>query len=117
MDRPAHPPLTNPNIPTRIFFASSSQPDGSTQRAPQASLIGDVVFTMKKIVTAIFRPLQAEYEIVRHSIAATGPNFSLQGDLNKVLHRRFVSKMVRDLRRATTPPRQQRTIIGRSPFT
>ena len=94
MDRP--PPIT----PTRQFprtklihtpnrlsatFAPSSQPVGSTQRALQASLTGNVVFNNGAIVNLIFRPEQVDDETVQDIIAEISSDSSLQAHLKKVL--------------------------------
>ena len=94
MNRP--PPIT----PTRQFprtklihtsnrllatFSPCSQPVGSTQRALQASLTGNVVFNNEAIVDSIFRPEQVADETVQDIIADIYSDSFLQADLKKVL--------------------------------
>ena len=76
---PTAPPPPIPTTPTRRYarskladtpnklsgtFAPSSQPPGSTQRALQESLTGNIVFANEAIVNAVFQPSKVDDQII-----------------------------------------------------
>ena len=99
MDSTAPPP-PNPTTPTRRYprskladtpnklagtFAPSSQPPGSTQRALQESLTGNIVFANEAIVDAIFQPSKVDDQIIEDILAELNDDKDLKAARNSVL--------------------------------
>ena len=95
--------LPNPTTPDRRFartklvftpnrhtttFVPSSQPVGSTQRALQASLTGNVVFASEAIVDAVFQPSKVDDQTVTDILAEIKDNADLKAVRNLVLQRK-----------------------------
>jgi hypothetical protein len=66
-------------------FAPSSQPVGSTQRALQASLTGNVVFANEAIVDAIFQPSKVDDQTVMDILAEMNVDTDLKAARGSVL--------------------------------
>ena len=66
-------------------FAPSSKPLGSTQRALQESLTGNIVFADKAIVDAIFQPSKADDQIIVDILAELNEDKDLKAARNSVL--------------------------------
>jgi hypothetical protein len=66
-------------------FAPSSQPVGSTQRALQASLTGNVVFANEAIVDAIFQPSKVDDQTVVDILAEMNVDTDLKAARGSVL--------------------------------
>jgi len=90
---PTAPPPPNPTTPDRRFartkhnitpnklagtFAPSSQPVGSTQRALQASLTGNIVFANEAIVEAIFQPSKVDGQTIETILAEVNDDKTLK---------------------------------------
>ena len=97
---PTAPPPPNPTTPTRRYarsklaitpnklagtFAPSSQPPGSTQRALQESLTGNIVFANEAIVNAIFQPSKVDDQIIVDILAELNEDKDLKAARNSVL--------------------------------
>jgi len=94
------PPPPNPTTPNRRFartkhaitpnklagtFAPSSQPVGSTQRALQESLTGNIVFANEAIVEAIFQPSEVDDQTVVDILAEVNDDKPLKAARDSVL--------------------------------
>jgi hypothetical protein len=113
---PIAPPTTTPTTPDRAFartklvntpnklagtFALSSQPVGSTQRALQESLTGNVVFADESIVEAIFKPSCVDNQVILEIIAEMRDDGGLKSARgvvlsNKVAETRKYKSLVRN---------------------
>jgi hypothetical protein len=97
---PIAPPTTTPTTPGRPFartklantpnklagtFAPSSQPVGSTQRALQESLTGNVVFADESIVEAVFKPSCVDNQVILEIIAEMRDDKDLKSARGSVL--------------------------------
>ena len=97
---PMPPPPPNPTTPNRRFartkhattpnklagtFAPSSQPVGSTQRALQESLTGNIVFANEAIVEAIFQPSEVDDQTVVDILAEVNDDKPLKAARDSVL--------------------------------
>jgi hypothetical protein len=97
---PPPPPTPTPTTPGRRFarttltttpnrlaatFAPISQPIGSTQRALQASLTGNIVFANEAIVDAIFQPSKVEDKTVKDILAEIKVDKALKSARNAVM--------------------------------
>jgi len=93
MDRITPPPPPDPTTPFRRFvrtklaltpnklagtFVPSSQPVGSTQRALQASLTGNIVFANEAIVDVVFQPSKVDDQTVADILAEIDGDQSLK---------------------------------------
>ena len=65
--------------------APSSQPVGSTQRALQESLIGNIVFANEAIVDAIFQPSKVDDRIIVDILSGLNDDKFLKEARNTVL--------------------------------
>jgi hypothetical protein len=112
---PIAPPPPNPTTPDRRFartkhintpnklagtFATSSQPVGSTQRALEESLTGNIVFANEVILEAIFQPSKVDDQIVMDILAEINHDKALKaarGSIlsNKVAETKMYSSLVR----------------------
>ena len=77
------------------MFVLSSQPVGSTQRALQASLTGNVVFANEAIVDAVFQPSKVDDQTVTDILAEIKENAELKAARNLVLQRKAEIKKYR----------------------
>src|SRR5258706_12815236 len=97
---PTAPPPPNPTTPTRRYprtkladtpnklaetFAPSSQPVGSTQRALQESLTGNIVLANEPIVDAIFQPSKVDDQIIVDIFVEMNEDKILKAARNAVL--------------------------------
>jgi len=97
---PIAPPPPDPITPDRRFartkhkmtpnkfagtFAPSSQPVGSTQRALQASLTGNIVFANEAIVDTIFQPSEVDDQTVAVILAEMNGDKDLKAARASVL--------------------------------
>ncbi len=97
---PTAPPPPNPTTPTRRYprtkladtpnklagtFAPSSQPVGSTQRALQESLTGNIVFANEAIVDAIFQPSKVDDQVILDIFVEMNEDKILKAARNAVL--------------------------------
>ena len=69
------------------MFVPSSQPVGSTQRALQASLTGNVVFANEAIVDAVFQPSKVDDHTVSDILVEIKENTELKAACKLVLQR------------------------------
>jgi len=74
-------------------FAPSSQPVGSTQRALQASLTGNIVFANEAIVDTVFQPSKVDDQTVMDILAEISTVKSLKNAHDKVLSKKLAEKM------------------------
>jgi hypothetical protein len=76
------------NTPNRFSagFATSSQPVGSTQRALQTSLTGNVLFKNEAIVDAVFQPSKVADQTIEDILTEIIADNSLKDARNKVLN-------------------------------
>ena len=89
---PTAPPPPIPTTPTRRYarsklagtFEISSQPPGSTQRALQESLTGNIVFADEAIVDAIFQPSKVDDQIIVDILAELNADKNLKAALNSI---------------------------------
>ncbi len=97
---PTAPPPPNSTTPPRRYartkladtpnklagtFAPSSQPVGSTQRALQESLTGNIVFANEAIVDAIFQPSKVDDQIIVDIFVEMNEDKILKAARNAVL--------------------------------
>jgi len=110
---PTPPPPPNPTTPNRRFsrtkhtttpnklagtFAPSSQPVGSTQRALQESLTGNIVFANEAIVEAIFQPSKVDDQTIVDIIAEVNDDKPLKAARDSVLSGKLAeTKMYKSL--------------------
>jgi len=107
MDPATSPSPPDPTTPTRRFartklaltpnkfagtFAPSSQPVGSTQRALQVSLTGNIVFANEAIVGTVFQPSKVNDQTVMDILAEINTVKYLKTARNKVLSRKLAEK-------------------------
>ena len=90
--KPDNPYLSVSSLKTRGYanklagtFAPSSQPPGSTQRALQESLTGNIVFANEAIVDAIFQPSKVDDQIIEDILAELNDDKDLKAARNSVL--------------------------------
>jgi len=101
------PPPPDPTTPVHHFartklaltpnkfagtFAPSSQPVGSTQRALQVSLTGNIVFANKAIVDTVFQPSKVDDQTVVDILAEINTVKSLKTARTKVLSKKLAEK-------------------------
>ena len=107
MDPATSPPLPDPTTPIRRSvrtklaltpnklvgtFATSSHPVGTTQRALQAPLTGNIVFANEAIVDTVFQPSKVDDQTVVDILTEISTVKSLKTARNKILSKKLAEK-------------------------